>query len=156
MAGEPRIALDTNILIRGMIARWGSPKAVLVLATRRRFRLVLSAAVEEEARRVLAAGLADESLLDATLRLCPVERTPFATEAQMDARLDLLTAVRHVNDFAVAVAVDLARPDLFVSDNTQHFGQAFAARTGIPVLTSGEFLDRILETALPSLFPPPP
>jgi hypothetical protein len=49
------VAVDTNILLSALLTRWGSPKGTLILATRRRFRLLLVQPVEEEARLVLSA-----------------------------------------------------------------------------------------------------
>ena len=72
----------------------------------------------------------------------------------MDARGHLIPRIRHLNDFAVAVAVALAQPDFFLSDNTAHFNGAFGDHIGVRVLTSGAVLDLLLDIAIPALGSP--
>ncbi len=151
---SPLVAIDANILVRGMVASWGSAKGLLILARHRRFRLLLVQTVEAEARRALRTRDHDADALDVTLGPCLVERVPDPQPADILARRGLLSRIRHLNDLSIAVAVDLAQPDFFLSDNTAHFNAAFGDHIGVRVLTSSDFLDLLLDTAIPNLVPP--
>ena len=76
------VGVDANIVIRGIETPWGSAKGLLVLATRRRFELLLVQPVEDEARRTLARNSGGAERLDQLLRRCRVRRAQTPTSMQ--------------------------------------------------------------------------
>jgi len=67
-----RVCPDSNIFCRGILAEWGAPKAVLILAASGLFDLVLLGPVIDEVERALAPyGRAIDDF-HKLLRLCRV------------------------------------------------------------------------------------
>jgi len=156
-----RLFLDAGVLIQAFVAEWGAPKALLVLATvRESFTIVLASQIEREVRRAFARRiavaqpgerLAVEQRLVASfegwLARVAVERlaapAPEAVYAHLEA---ILPAPRHTNDLEAVVSAMQARPDWVISTNTDHWGPALAARTGLRIGTPVAFLEDVART----------
>jgi predicted nucleic acid-binding protein len=106
-----RVALDTNVLIAGIIwPRW--PHEVLRAALARHFDLVLPEQVVEEARRHLSDQ--QQAALDYLLAESPADLVPMPSPEAVAEAPDL---VRHEPDIPIALAVLAARVDLFVTSD---------------------------------------
>jgi hypothetical protein len=148
-----RLFLDTGVLIDGFFNRWGTCKAVLILATlRAQFRAVMADPVGEElARAVKSKGArlsADEAkVVDEGIArwfsIARPERVPWPSAGDMLAHADLLSAVRHEKDMSAVVAAVLARPDWVLSTNTAHWNEELATRTGLRIATPADFLSSL-------------
>jgi len=142
---RPRVFVDSNILVEGLFAPWSAPRAILILARARLFRILLSPYVEAEVERALLKRLArDEEegsrLIDdyaLALRLLDPERLDRITREEFDTQRHL---IRHLNDVPVLATALKARPDWLVTSNTEHFDAGVAARTGLRIVTPHEFL----------------
>lgn len=181
-ASDLTVAVDSGVLIAGEFrsgVEWGAPKGVLILATRKRFALLVMEPVESEVRyrlRELAqAKLMDETeargeptptpdeleaaaqVVDAavtkTLDLCETRRAPYPPDELIEERLrDLLPCVSgDLRDLPIAVALEQCKPDIFVSDNDADFNEKLERRIGVRIVTSREFLDIVLEHAVPRM-----
>ena len=154
MGSKRRVAVDSSILISGILSEWGAAKGTLILAATRVFTLVLVEPVAVEVQRALALRRSRALFFAETVRgltayrrllsICRPERHPAPQPDEiLDARR-FLPALRHINDLSVLASVLKARPDWFLSDNTDHFGPELAAATGLNILTSFDFLRRLI------------
>ena len=164
MPGAPvpqRLFLDAGVLIQAFVAEWGAPKVLLVLATMREsFTIVLALQTEREVRRAFARRiavaqpgerLAVEQRLVASfegwLARVALERlaapAPGAVYAHLEA---ILRAVRHTNDLEAVVSAMQARPHWVIATNTDHWGPALAARSGLRIGTPIAFLEDVVRT----------
>jgi hypothetical protein len=139
-----RIGVDSNILCAGILVPWGAPKAVLILAASRLFELILVQPVIDEVERVLSARGAAIEEYRKLIRLCHPTIYPRPTSDALDRHRHLLPYLRHINDYAVMVAALEADPDWFLSDNTAHFSPSLAVASGLNLLTSQEFISRLI------------
>jgi predicted nucleic acid-binding protein len=147
MEGKRRVGVDSNILVSGILSEWGAAKGVLILAATRVFTLVLLEPVVSEVSIALAETAKGQAALSRLLSLCRPERQK---APQPDEIIDVrrfLPLLRHSNDLPVLASVLKARPDWFLSDNTDHFGPELAEATGLNILTSFDFLRRLIVPA---------
>ena len=68
---------------------------------------------------------------------------PEAVYGQLEV---ILPALRHTNDLEAVVSAMQARPDWVISTNTDHWGPALAARTGMRIGTPIAFLEDVART----------
>ncbi len=78
------------------------------------------------------------------IALCHPTIYPDATSDALDKYRCLLPYLRHINDYAVLVVALEAGLDWFLSDNTAHFSQDLATASGLNILTSHEFIHRLV------------
>lgn len=136
-----RLFLDSNVLLGGMVAQWGHDKAVLSLCAAGIAQLVLAAAVREEveenllgyAQRLPAARA--KRLMDDYRQLIELTRPdciPFPSADLLSVHRGL---IRHTADVPVLVSAMQARPDWVLSNNSKHFTETVAERTGLRIAT---------------------
>ncbi len=151
-----RLFLDSNILTGGLVARWGLDKAILSLCAARTCQMVLAEAVREEVERnllkkALAAGKdrqwADQLLADYDkfLQLAKPEIIPFPDKQLVLASRHL---IRHAADVPVLVSAIEAKPDWLITNNTEHFTQEVARKTGVRITTASGFFRSLVESSL--------
>lgn len=147
-----RLFLDANVILDGIIARWGLSKAVLSLCAARIHKLLLARYVIGEAERALLyetsrlSKSAGDRLLndyDRFLSLARPQVLPFASEPQVEAAMPL---IKHIHDAPVLAAAIEARPDWLLSRNRKHFDRQVSARTGLRVVSPEEFF-RVIHAA---------
>jgi hypothetical protein len=144
MESKRRIGVDSNILVSGILSEWGAAKGTLILAATRVFTLVLLEPVVLEVERALTGTAKGQAAYRRFLSLCRPERYPAPQTADIDNARIFLPALRHSNDLPVLASILKARPDWFLSDNTDHFGPELAEVTGLNILTSHDFLRRLI------------
>lgn len=151
---RPRLFLDSNVLLGGLIARWGLDKAVLSLCSAKICRLVLAEAVRIEVERNLALQARRLGLKDADgpiegyrkfIQLCDPELVPFPDAELARANRHL---IRHAPDLPFLLSAMSARPDWVLTNNTEHFTQQVADKTGLRITTPVEFF-RTLSALIP-------
>jgi predicted nucleic acid-binding protein len=142
---QPRVLLDSCVLIEGLVAPWSASRGVLILGRAALFRFVLAELVIEETERALAGKLGGayggREHLRADLRLLlkrlKVERIPHVSQEEFRQARAL---IRHTNDAPVLAAALKALPDWVLTDNIAHFTAEVSARTGLRIATPEEFL----------------
>lgn len=148
-----RVFLDSNVLMAGLLADWGLPKAILSLGAARVIRLVIAEAVRLEVEENLllhaeALSPADaDGLLsdyDELLRLVRPEVVALPSRVEVSRHRSL---IRHEADVPVLLSAMAAAPDWFVTRNTDHFDDAVAARTGLRIVTPRDFFAQLVSTA---------
>lgn len=139
-----KVCPDSNIFCRGILAQWGAPKAVLILAASGLFDLVLLEPVIDEVEGVLTPyGKAIDDF-HKLLRLCRTTRVRSPSREELAEHEHLLPYLRHLNDLPVIVSAIFASPDWFLSDNVDHFSQELADMTEIKIVSSIEFLRQLI------------
>jgi predicted nucleic acid-binding protein len=142
---RPRLFLDSNVLMGGLVAHWGLDKAVLSLCSARICRLVLAEAVRVEVERNLALHAAHLAFSEPQrpieayrrfIQLSDPEMVPFPELETVRANRHL---IRHEADLPVLLSAMAARPDWVLTNNTEHFTQLVAQRTGLRIATPVEF-----------------
>ena len=144
-SARPRVFIDSDVLIEGLFAPWSAPRAILILARARLFRIILSPYVEMEVERALLARLANNDLEGSRLiddyalaiKLLDPERLERISREEFNSHRG---SIRHLNDVPVLVTAIKARPDWLVTSNTEHFDDEVALRTGLRIVTPHEFL----------------
>jgi hypothetical protein len=129
----------------GFIAQWGLDKAVLSLCAARICKLVLAEAVRIEVERNLAFHAERLALKNAEgpilayrrfLRLCNPEPAPLPSLDDVLANRHL---IRHAPDLPVLLSAMAVKPDWLLTNNTAHFTQSVAHRSGLRIATPSEF-----------------
>jgi predicted nucleic acid-binding protein len=137
--------LDSNVLTGGIVSSWGLDKAVLSLCAARVCRLVLAEAVREEMEENLllhATRLSPQEadkLIEnhrALIGLTKPELVPYPDAGAVRSNRHL---IRHAPDVPVLLSAMAARPDWLLTNNTKHFTQTVAHRTGLRIATPIEF-----------------
>ena len=141
------------MLVDGFFNRWGTCKAVLIVATlRTQFRAIVADPVGEELARAVTSKGARLSAHEAKavndgiagwFSIARPERVPWPSEADMLAHAALHSVVRHEKDMSPVVAAVLARPDWVLSTNTAHWNEELATRTGLRIATPADFLSSL-------------
>ena len=144
MRSRPRVGVDSNILVSGILSEWGAAKGILILAATRVFTLVLLEPVVLEVERALVLTARGKAAYRRLLNLCHPQHHPAPQTAEIDEARKFLPVLRHSNDLPILASILKARPDWFLSDNTAHFGPELAAATGLNILTSYHFLRRLI------------
>jgi len=150
LSARPRLFLDSNVIVGGIVARWGLDKAILSICAARICRLVLADPVRLEVERNLALHarrfMNDQTAFAETLaeflRRSGPEVVPFPDSATEQANRGL---IRHQADLPVLLSAMAAKPDWLLTNNTKHFTQDVAMRTGLRIATPAEYLrDRLV------------
>ena len=139
-----RVCPDSNIFCRGILAQWGAPKAILILAASGLFNLVLLEPVIDEVEGVLAPYEQAIDDFHKLLSLCRVSHVRSPSKEELVEHEYLLPYLRHLNDLPVIVSATFVSPDWFLSDNVNHFSQELADVTGIKIASSIEFLQQLI------------
>lgn len=143
--GRPRLFLDSNVLMGGLVASWGLDKAVLSLCSARICRLVLAEAVRVEVERNLLLHAERLALKDVHEPINAYRRFIQLSDPEMISFPDLEAVranrylIRHEPDIPVLLSAMAARPDWVLTNNTDHFTQLVAQRTGLRIATPVEF-----------------
>jgi hypothetical protein len=151
----PRVFLDANVFVKGIVSEWGAAKAVLILGTLRLLRIETSAVVQREVAGALAElGIATGpgSEYERLVRLIRLVVHPLPDPIEVERSVPvLLPLARHRADLAVIVAGVAASPDWMVSENKRHFNPAVAQATGLRIASLQDLLAAIVRTATPLL-----
>ena len=140
-----RLFLDSNVLTGGIVSPWGLDKAVLSLCAARICRLVLAEAVRDEVEEnlLLHAGHLSspeaEELIDNYRRLIKLTKPELVPYPDADSVRANRHLIRHEADVPILLSAMAAKPDWLLSNNTKHFTQAVARRTGLRIATPAEF-----------------
>jgi hypothetical protein len=141
------------------VARWGLDKAILSLCAAHTCKMVLAEIVREEVERnllkkVFAVGhdrhFADHLLADYDkfIQLAKLEIIPFPDPQLVLASRHL---IRHAADVPVLVSAIEAKPDWLITNNTEHFTQDVAHKTGLRITTASGFFRNLVESSLENL-----
>ena len=144
---QPRIRLflDSKVLTRGIVARWGLDKATLSLCAAKLCKLVLAEAVREEVEQNLFLHAKKLSSLDAERLIADYHRLISLTDPELvphpdkDMVLSSRHLIRHEADVPVLLSAIAAKPDWLLTHNTKHFTATVALRTGLRIATPIEF-----------------
>ena len=111
---KPKVLIDTNILISGLVFLKGNEHKILKLAEERKIVLVLPEFVLEEGRLVLARSFpGHEALLDAFLTR--VEHTVLPWKEIGQSAFAYAKKVRDEKDAPLLASVIAAKPDFTVT-----------------------------------------
>ena len=144
----PRVFLDSGVVLEGLLATWSAARAVLILARRRVFKILLAEYVQGEVEDNLLDLLKPNPRLGSEtinaystfLRLLDPEFIPLPTKQEVDQHRHL---IRHQSDVPVLVSAMKARPDWFLTTNIRHFTNQVALRTQLKIITPQEFITSI-------------
>jgi predicted nucleic acid-binding protein len=130
-----RLFLDSNVLTRGIVSRWGLDKAALSLCAARLCKLVLAEVVRDEVEENLLIhaerlpSLEADELIEHYRRLVKLtnpEMVPYPAKALVRSSRHL---IRHAADVPILLSAIASKPDWLLTHNTKHFTQAVAERT---------------------------
>jgi len=111
---KPKVLLDTNIIVSGLVFLSGNEHKVLKLAEEKRIALVLPEFIVEETRMVLARIFAGhEALLDVFLAMVEHVSVPWETIRQLVPVYERF--VRDKKDAPILASVVVAKPDYTVT-----------------------------------------
>ena len=143
---KPRILLDTNILVSGLVFRRGNEHKIVRMVEEGGVTLVLPDPVVDEARGVFAEKFGG---LEGLLEMFLDKARPEAEAVPMDRLLSAVGRfegeVRDKKDTAIYAAVQVAVPDYAVTGDRvlrEDLLRSKAAR-GTKIVASKEFLKRL-------------
>jgi hypothetical protein len=138
-----RLFLDSNVLVRGLVVPWSFDRVVLKYCAVHLHRLVYAVAVKIEVEHFLlryADRYQADWLLadyDKFIQLARPEEVPYPDRRDVEASRAL---IRHAADVPVLVSAMQSAPDWLLTNNTDHFTPAVAARTGLRIAEPEEFI----------------
>ena len=135
----PRVFVDSNVLLDGLISSWSASRAILILSVRKVFKIVLAENVIKEVEENLLELLGENpeqgkrlvNDYDKLIKLLKPEIVPLTTKEEVIRSRHL---IKHFSDVPILVAGIKAVPDWFVTENIKHFSQAGAKRTGLNII----------------------
>lgn len=147
MTAQPRLRLflDSNVILGGIVAKWGLDKAALSLCAARIARLVLAEIVRDEVEENLSLHapslrvVKSDRLIDEFHRLIDLADPELVLYPDIDLVRMSRNLIRHEADVPVLVSAITAKPDWLLSNNTKHFNAAVAKRTGLRIATPNQF-----------------
>jgi predicted nucleic acid-binding protein len=140
-----RLFLDSNVILGGIVAQWGLDKAVLSLCAARIARLVLAEVVRDEVEENLnlhASSLPivkSDRLIDDFHRLIDLADPELILYPDINLVRANRSLIRHEADVPVLLSAITAKPDWLLSNNSKHFTEAVAKRTGLRIATPSRF-----------------
>lgn len=138
-----RIAIDSCVLIDGLISDFSSSKAILILGLRHVIQLIVPEFIIREtemAIRKIADEREEPSILE-TFKLFIKRLNPEITPLPgIKEVAEFSPVIRHQPDVPVLVSVVKSKPDYFLTKNISHFDQKVAQKTGLNILRPEEFL----------------
>ena len=138
-----RLFLDSNVLVSGFVVPWSFDRVVLKYCAVRLHRLIYAEAVRIEVERFLLNYVdryATDWMLaeyDKFLRLAQPEEVSYPERTRIEAARML---IRHAADVPVLVSAIDSAPDWLLTNNTEHFTPAVAARTGLRIADLETFI----------------
>ena len=146
MAPRLRVAIDTNILLSGLLWR-GAPHLVLELGKEGEIRLVVPEVVRWEASRVVGRlGRGSEGALERFFQLLGA-RVQMVPVPSKDAVVEASRFVRDATDAPIVASVIAARPDYFISGDEDFTNPETRKKSPVPILQASEFLEVYLRRA---------
>lgn len=137
--GKPRVLLDTNVLVSGLVFRGGNEHRILGLAEEGEIRLVLPEFVVEEARRVLGEKFGGyEVLLDVFLSRVGFEDVPWGSISGALRECEAL--LRDPDDAPVLASAVHLSPDVVVTGDRVLREDLSRHLPGVGVCSSSQFL----------------
>jgi predicted nucleic acid-binding protein len=137
--------LDSNVILGGIVAKWGLDKAALSLCAARIARLVLAEIVRDEVEENLSLHarslsiVKSDRLIDEFHRLIDLADPELVSYPDVEFVRMSRSLIRHEADVPVLVSAITAKPDWLLSNNTKHFNAAVAKRTGLRIATPNQF-----------------
>lgn len=148
MAAVRKVFADANVLIAGADSRTGASNAVLLMAEIGLFQLVVSRLVLDEVERNLRKKL-------------PLALPNFARQmAQLqleivsppsDEEVQRWVEVIEAKDAPILAAAVSAQVDRLITLNSKDFTPEVAAKSGMHILSPGEFVEEIRELVVGGL-----
>ena len=148
----PKLLLDSNVLTKGLVSRFGQSKAVIALCAAKTCRLVLPEINRIEVERNLIK-LSDRLRPDQTkkivadlkgfLRLARPIDVPLADEERVNANRGL---IRHFSDVPVVLAAIDSQPDWLITKNRDHFTDQVSVRIGIRIASPQGFFQALIDS----------
>ncbi|MFN7948556.1 MAG: PIN domain-containing protein [Blastocatellia bacterium] len=140
---KPRLFLDSNIIIKGLVSQWSTSRAVLVLCAAQNFKLALAAEVDSEVTGAFAR-------MPGTARVDP-DIISLYDRWKKHARPEVIrpmkptevgfaeTLIAHQHDAPVLAAAIHFKPDFLITNNRRHFNDQVAKSTGLVIVSESEF-----------------
>ena len=138
---QPRVLLDTNVLISGLVFAGGNEHRVLEAAERGEIWLVLPEFVLEETRRVLGDKFSGyEGLLDVFLSRLEYDEVPW--EAIEEVLPSCRGAIRDAKDVPILASIIVEAPGFVVTGDAALRDDLSRCErfSGVRVLSSAQFL----------------
>lgn len=142
MAAVRRIFADANVLIAGADSRTGASNAVLLMAEIGLFRLVVSRLILDEVERNLRKKL-PRALPNFARQMAQIELEIVPPPA--DEEVQRWVGVIEAKDAPILAAAVSAQVDRLLTLNSKDFTPEVAAKSGLHILSPGEFVQEIRE-----------
>lgn len=137
-----RIFADANVLIAGADSRTGASNAVLLMAEIGLFRLVVSRLVLDEAERNLRKKL-PRALPNFARQMAQIELE--IVPPPSDEEVQQWVEVIEPKDAPILAAAVSAQVDRLLTLNSKDFTPEVMAKSGLHILSPGEFVQEIRE-----------
>ncbi len=144
-----RLFLDSNVLIDGLVSKWGVSRSVLSLCAAKVHKLILAQYVIHEVEENLLLIAESLNKQEATILLSDYDYFIRLSRPQilaLPSEFEIRAAsriIRHIHDAPVLASAIKASPEWLLSLNEKHFNQAVAARTGLCIATPLAFFETV-------------
>jgi uncharacterized protein len=139
-----KVVLDANVLISGLISRYGPPGIILNTWIEGKFELVVSPSILEELGRVLHYPRIQKRLTEKQISEFLERLTENSIISQGSLKIEILTRDPSDNIY-LSCAIE-EEVNFLVTGNGDHFEEAQRIITAVQVISPREFLE-ILESS---------
>lgn len=151
-----RVALDSCVIIDGLVSEFSASKAVLILGLRKIIQLVIPQFVIAETERAIRKIVNDqkEAGILETFQLLIKKLAPEIIDLPTKKEIEAFRSViRHQADVPVLASVVKYRPDYFLTRNISHFNKRVAQKTSLKILRPEDFLAELTVRMKDSIAP---
>lgn len=148
----PRLFLDSNVIIDGVISSWSASRVTLALCAKKLHRAVIASYVIREVEDALVelarrkpSPEAERSIND-YLKFIEISRPEIIVLEDGAPEMRQASFIHHVHDIPVLAAAIKAKPDWLLTRNRNHFNDDVAARTGLRIATPDHFLRQMSQS----------
>jgi len=144
---KPKILIDSNILIDGILSNWSASKALLIMMREvELFQVFISAISVQEIEDFLIKKNQEHYINDYLnyLKFVNIEELPPPSQdIVLKYKKDILPALKHLADLPIVVTAIKNDIDWIISNNREHFSEALSKKTGIKITSASEFLQTV-------------
>lgn len=141
---KPKLLIDSNILIDGILSNWSASKALLILFREvQLFDVYISELSIQEIEYFLVSKGKEQFIEDYLkyIELTNIKILPLPDQQDVVLNKDVfLPVLKHLADLPIVITAIQHEIDWIISNNRDHFNDALAEKLNIKINSASEFL----------------
>lgn len=144
---KPKILIDSNILIEGIMSNWSASKALLILIREvQLFQVFISAISIQEIEEFLISKGEDQYIAEYLryLKVVRIKELPIPSKKEvLAAKKAFLPELKHIADLPILITAIKHNMDWIITNNREHFNDKLAKKINIKINSASEFLQLV-------------